>query len=79
MCVAEHPGFTRRLVLEDPPGESLDFVAMKMQIREFIEAARSEPAAFAELWRAQSDPRITADGIKTKVRGFRLCRSSLCP
>lgn len=43
-CVAGHPGFASRLVLEDPPGPgSLDFARLADEFRRVSEVARCEP------------------------------------
>lgn len=42
-CVAEHPDFTRRLVVEDTPGQSFDPVAVSHNTAQQIELARSHP------------------------------------
>lgn len=68
-CLAEHPWFARRLVLEDPPGGRLDADALKRHVQR-VEGARTDPAAFAEFWTEVSDPRMTAENIQTKVKAF---------
>jgi pimeloyl-ACP methyl ester carboxylesterase len=66
-CVARHPSFARRLVLEDPPGQSIDFHALAAQVRERIGAARADPAGVVEDALATRDPRVDPDSIRDKV------------
>jgi pimeloyl-ACP methyl ester carboxylesterase len=52
-CVAEHPWFAERLVLEEPPGVSMPFDELKVRIPDTIGAARANPKALIERLRGQ--------------------------
>jgi pimeloyl-ACP methyl ester carboxylesterase len=43
-CVAEHPTFARRLVIEDPVGQSFDPIKGAASTAQLIELARSHPS-----------------------------------
>lgn len=66
VCLTEHPTFARRVVLEDPPGESLDFSLTAELLREKIQAARSNPAAMADEMAGAEDS-FSRDEILAKV------------
>ena len=42
-CVADHPAFARRLILEDTPGQSFDALKVADSVARMIETARSHP------------------------------------
>ncbi len=65
-CAVEHPAFAARLVLDDPPGRSVDLAGFADDLRGEIELARSDPAALLERIRVE-EPRATEDAARAKV------------
>lgn len=70
VCLAEHPRFARRLVLEDPPGGPLDAASLKRHILRNVENARTDPTAYAEFYTAHSNPPVPAEVAQAKVAAF---------
>lgn len=57
-CAVEHPTFVRRLVLEEPPGDSIDLATQAAANRMVINMARADPEAFArQAGQRMVDPR----------------------
>lgn len=65
-CATEHPGFVKRLVLEDPPGESIDHASLAGDVRERIALARSDQAALVRRTLSE-EPRAAEDDVRVKV------------
>jgi pimeloyl-ACP methyl ester carboxylesterase len=65
-CAIEHPSFVKRLVLDDPPGGSIDLPGLADDVRDQIALARTDPAALLEQLRVE-EPHATEDAARAKV------------
>lgn len=69
---AEYPQLVERLVLEDPPfADSLaaaEARSAKPRLSGWIDSARTDPVAFADVWATHSDPRCSRAEVERQVQ-----------